>query len=593
MTGSYSPEPSRPAPPEQAAEGELHRALAVAQALLDEGRAQEALEQLRALTERHPHHAPAHNKLGICLARLGRLEEAAEAFQRAAELDPAYPAPWSNLGNVHLQQGRLDQAEAAYRKALAIDPGYAPAHNNLAAALRRMGRYDEAVYHLKQSVRLQRDRPEGGPVSASGRWLFYGVLGALALLYWLWRQRAALAVAAALAGLAWGAGSGATAQASPARLVAEPVTVEAGPVRLELVPAALGFRFEAAEPAQPLLEGGRARPGPGEPQRLVGPDPAAFERLVARLDRMLGQAPVEPRMFFEPDGRGVIVPGRAGRRVDRQALEAALRAAVASPEARVVSVPLVSVPPALSEGELAPLATARLLAVYTTRYDPGEVGRSVNIATAARELDGLVLRPGGAFSFNEAVGPRITERGYREAPVLLAGRLAEDVGGGVCQVSTTLYNAALLGGLKVTRRAPHSRPVWYVALARDAAVAYGLIDLKLQNPNPYPVAVSARAEAGELTVRLWAPEGALALPWQLRTVVEQAIPGEVELIEDLSLAPSERSVEEAGRTGYVATLWRELPLYGPIVGRERVNRSFYPPAPARVRVGRQEKAAGE
>lgn len=502
MTRSYSPEPSRPAPPERAAEGELHRALAVAQALLDEGRAQEALEQLRALTERHPHHAPAHNKLGICLARLGRLEEAAEAFQRAAELDPAYPAPWSNLGNVHLQQGRLDQAEAAYRKALAIDPGYAPAHNNLAAALRRMGRYDEAVYHLKQSVRLQRDRPEDGPVSASGRWLFYGVLGALALLYWLWRQRAALAVAAALAGLAWGAGSGATARAMPARLVAEPVTVEAGPVRLELVPAALGFRFEAAEPAQTLREGGRARPGPGEPQRLVGPDPAAFERLVARLDRMLGQAAVEPRIFFEPDGLGGIVPGRAGHRVDRQALEAALRAAVVSLEARVVPVPFVSVPPSLSKGELAPLPTVRPLAVYTTRYDPGEVDRSVNIATAARELDGLVLRPGGAFSFNEAVDPRITERGYREAPVLLEGRFTEDVGGGVCQVSTTLYNAALLAGLKVTLRAPHSRPVWYVALARDATVAYGLIDLKLQNPNPYPVAVSARAEEGELTVRV-------------------------------------------------------------------------------------------
>ena len=205
MTGSQRSEPPRPAPAEPVAEGELNRALAVAQALLDEGRLHEALEQLHALAERHPGHAPAHNKLGICLARLGRLDEAAEAFRRAAELDPAYAAPWSNLGNVHLQQGRLDEAEAAYRRALAIDPDYAPAHNNLAAALRRMGRYDEAVYHLKQAVRLQRDQPDAGAFPASARWLVYGTLGLLALLYWLWQQRL-LVVGVLLGGSALGPG---------------------------------------------------------------------------------------------------------------------------------------------------------------------------------------------------------------------------------------------------------------------------------------------------------------------------------------------------------------------------------------------------
>lgn len=592
MSGSPGPEPSRPGRLAGEPDGELQRGLAVAQALLDEGRDGEALEHLRELTRRFPLHAPAHNKLGICLARLGRLEEAAEAFERAAAMDPAYPAPWSNLGNVRLQQGELERAESAYRRALAIDPHYAPAHNNLAVALRRMGRYEEAVRHLKESVRLEQQRLGPGALPAAGRWAFYAVLGLAALLLWLWQRKGAL-LALLAAGTVWASVSAGDLRAAPARPSADVVVLEAGSLRLAVKPDELGFRFEPPEPHRSGVDGGRVGEGPGTVPRLVGPDPGALERLAARLDRAVAERPAEPRVFVEDGGRVTVVPGRPGRRVDRAALESALRAAVGSAESRVVRVPMEPVPPSLTEADLAPLVRApALLASFTTRYDPAEDGRASNIATAARELDGVVLPPGGVFSFNEAVGPRVSERGYREAPVLVEGQFVEGVGGGVCQLSTTFYNAALLAGLKVLSRAPHSRPVWYVALARDAAVADGLIDLKLRNPYPYPLAVSARASEGELAVRLWGPRPVPALPWRLHTVVEMAVPGGEEVVVDPTLADGERVVDEPARTGYLATLWRELPLYGPAVARERVNRSAYPPAPARVRAGTgQEKAA--
>ncbi|MEW6045580.1 MAG: VanW family protein [Bacillota bacterium] len=624
--------PSGTESPPPAAEGDdLNRALALAQALLDEGRAQAALDHLSALVTLHPDSAVLYNKLGICLARLNRLEEAATTFERASALDPAYAAPWSNLGNVRLEQGRPAEAEAAYRQALAIDPDYAPAHNNLAAALRRMGRYDEAVRHLKEAVRLQRDAQVDRPLSAPGRWLFYGVLGLAAILYWAWRQRLGSVVAGAvLAGLVLAADSAVHAEApGPGRsegpaaeavlpeglvaagsnaegltpselrarlavvaaaMLAEPIVLRAGDEHIEVVPASLGIQADIEATLRQAAEAARSPPGlSAEPirLRLSGPDPKAVRSLAARLDRLAGQAAVEPRIFFDAAGRGTIVPGRAGRRVDARALASLVVDAAAAPRPRVVDVPFEDTRPALSEADLAPLAEARPLASYATRYDPGQAERAGNISTAARELNGLVLRPGEVFSFNEAVGPRITERGYKEAPVLLNGRLVVDVGGGVCQVSTTLYNAALLGGLSARSRAPHSRPVWYVSLARDATVAYNLIDLRLHNPAPYPVAVQAAAGGGELTVTLWAPAWAQPLPWRLRTVVEQAILAGTVAVEDPSLAPGDERLEEPAATGYVATLWRELPLYGPFAVRERVNRSYYAPRPAQMRVAPQ------
>lgn len=586
MTTSSRSDP-RPSPEADERAGlVLQKALAGAQALMDEGRLDEALERLEALAQRHHDHAPVFNKMGICLARLGRLAEAARAFERAAQLDPAYPAPWSNLGNVRLQEGRLEEAEAAYRRALAIDPDYAPAHNNLAAALRRMGRYDEAVHHLKQSVRLQRDALDSTGRPVASRWLAYGMLGLAALLYWIWRQRGALV--AMLAAAAWVVACATSPPTAAARPAGETLVVVAGSVRLEVTADSLGLRLVTTRPAAGP-DAGRSLLAETEPAvRVEGPEPEALERLAARLDGLAGEPSIEPRVRVEEPGRAVIVPGRPGRRVDRGGLARELRAALQQGGLRPVEVPWETVAPSLTEAELEPLKSPRLLGAYVTRYDPLEQERAVNLALAAQALDGLVLRPGATFSFNEVVGPRVRERGYKEAPVLVNGRFTLDIGGGVCQTSTTLYNAALLSGLQARVRAPHSRPVWYVPLARDAAVAWGLIDLKLENSHPYPVAISARADGDELVVRLWAPSDAVALPWQLRTVVERATPAPVERRIDPSLAPGEGRLEEEGRTGYVATLWRELPLYGPAVGRQRVNVSSYPPAAAVMRVGSAE-----
>ena len=139
-----------------------------------------------------------------------------------------------------------------------------------------------------------------------------------------------------------------------------------------------------------------------------------------------------------------------------------------------------------------------VLASYSTNYYPGD--RGDNIALAAGHLDDVLVRSGESFSFNNTVGPRTGSAGYKKAGVIVEGRLEDDFGGGVCQVSSTLYNAILLAGLTPTVRTAHYAPSTYCPPGRDATVADGLLDFEFYNGMPHNVYLLTGAYDGVLTV---------------------------------------------------------------------------------------------
>jgi vancomycin resistance protein YoaR len=125
---------------------------------------------------------------------------------------------------------------------------------------------------------------------------------------------------------------------------------------------------------------------------------------------------------------------------------------------------------------------SRVLSSFETDFTHHAGPRAINIATAARYLNGSVIGPGETFSFNRTVGSRTLERGFTEAPQIVADELEPGVGGGVCQVASTLHAAAVYGGFEVLQRRSHSRPSGYAPLGLDATVIDGELDLKLKNP---------------------------------------------------------------------------------------------------------------
>lgn len=171
-----------------------------------------------------------------------------------------------------------------------------------------------------------------------------------------------------------------------------------------------------------------------------------------------------------------------------------------------------------------------LLTTFTTYYDGTNLNRASNIRLAAAKLNGTVIEAGKTLSFNDIVGARVKERGFLPAKIIEKGEFVEGVGGGVCQVSTTLYNAALLSGLKITEYHPHSLAVGYVPPSRDAMVSGDWFDLKILNTRKTPVYIRANTTKDSVTFTFYGEsDGA---EYSVLSEVTGSIPAPEELTED-------------------------------------------------------------
>lgn len=144
-----------------------------------------------------------------------------------------------------------------------------------------------------------------------------------------------------------------------------------------------------------------------------------------------------------------------------------------------------------------------VLSTYTTRFNPGNVGRTTNMRLGIAAIDGRVLEPGEVFSLNGTVGERTAERGYQEAIIFENGKMVKGLGGGISQVTGTLFNAALLANLPIVTYRTHSRPVDYIPIGRDATVAWGLFDMKFKNDHQTPIYISYTIKGRRATARLF------------------------------------------------------------------------------------------
>lgn len=224
------------------------------------------------------------------------------------------------------------------------------------------------------------------------------------------------------------------------------------------------------------------------------------------------------------------------------------------------------------------------LAAFSTGLGERTAAQQHNIRVAAAALDGAVIEPGEEFSFNARVGPRTLDRGYRRAEALLEGELVTSVGGGICQVSSTVYNAALAAGLTVITRVPHAWTARSVPPGRDATVWYGKTDLVLRNDRPHPVSLRLRAAAG----RLQAEVLGTAVPGEAveaRVEVLGQEPTPVVRRYEPSWPRGRRRVLDPGQPGCRVSLVRYFLRDGRVLRREVVSKDRYLPRPRLVAIG--------
>lgn len=298
------------------------------------------------------------------------------------------------------------------------------------------------------------------------------------------------------------------------------------------------------------------------------------------IARRINRPPVDARLSFN-SGSVRVVPEQPGLRLDLAENASHIKKEINSGATYIRLITEV-VPPRLKASDFRGIDG--IIASYSTSYKTWERSRAHNIKRACRAINGFLLKPGRVFSYNAVVGPRLRKNGYLDAPQFVRGKIVEGTGGGVCQVSTTLYNAALLANLKIRERSHHSRPVAYVPLGRDATVEYGLLDLKFENTTNVPIYISAFAENGRVTINIFGKRSNQQV--EILTSGHKLIPPDVHERQESRLKPGESVVEQPGREGHRVEVYRVIKVGGKIVRRELISRNYYPPEPRIIAVGR-------
>ena len=250
------------------------------------------------------------------------------------------------------------------------------------------------------------------------------------------------------------------------------------------------------------------------------------------------------------------------------------------------TIPLKTLYPEVTTNDIGTEAFPDLLATYTTSYATSNSNRSTNIALAAKKINGTVLMPGEEFSFNGTVGKRTTAAGFKVAGVYSNGQVTSDVGGGICQVSSTLYNSVLKANLEITNRVNHTFTVAYVPIGLDATVSWGAPDFKFKNSRSYPVKIVATTANKKITVSIYGLKEDVEYEVELVSYKTATVPYSTVYTTDTSLAPGQTKVVQSGSNGAKAVSYRVLKLNDQEVSRTLLSKDTYSPHNQIIAVGK-------
>lgn len=241
------------------------------------------------------------------------------------------------------------------------------------------------------------------------------------------------------------------------------------------------------------------------------------------------------------------------------------------------TIPLKIVKPKITVKSLPQEAFPDQLATYSTTYAASNYNRSTNISLATKAVDGCVLMPGETFSYNDTLGQRTTAKGYKEAGAYVNGQVTTDVGGGICQVSSTLYNATLLCNLEIVDRRNHTFESSYVPVGQDATVSWKSPDFKFKNNREYPIRISATAGNGRVTFTIYGVKSENDYEVKIQSSKTETIPFTTQYVDDPSMPIGKTKVTQAGSNGCKSQTYKILYKNGKEVSRTLINSDTYKP----------------
>ena len=241
--------------------------------------------------------------------------------------------------------------------------------------------------------------------------------------------------------------------------------------------------------------------------------------------------------------------------------------------------------PSKTVKEIGTEAFPDLLATFSTNYQASNKSRTTNLKIAANKVNGTVLLPDEEFSYNKTLGERTVEAGFKNAAGYSAGKVVDVVGGGICQISSTIYDAVVMANLNVTVRRNHQFVTSYLPAGKDATVVWGAQDFKFVNTRKYPVRITATVEGGVATVQVWGVKEETEYDITIETKKIATIAYTTEYVQDPTLPAGEQKVVQQGSNGRKVEAYKVTRLNGQVVSTTLLSKDTYNPMKKIVHVG--------
>lgn len=290
------------------------------------------------------------------------------------------------------------------------------------------------------------------------------------------------------------------------------------------------------------------------------------------IDKIYDEVYTEPKDAYYTKEPFEIFPHVNGINFDKEAAKKILEE-----DKEEYEIPLVITTPEITTNKIGTEAFPDMLSTFSTRYDASNTPRTTNLKLAMQKLDGVVVNPGEIFSYNKTLGKRTAEAGYKEAGGYAGGRVVQTLAGGICQISSTLYDAAVYANLDIVERHNHMFLAGYVGAGKDATVVYGAYDLKFKNTRKYPIMIKTSIGGGVAKISIFGIKEEVEYEIEISTKILSYTPYKVIYETDNSLASGTEKVSQSGMNGCKSITYKILKLNGAQVSSTVLSTDTYDP----------------
>lgn len=302
-------------------------------------------------------------------------------------------------------------------------------------------------------------------------------------------------------------------------------------------------------------------------------DEGKKDAVLTNLAREIHKKPLDAHPIFNEDGTITIAKSEKGRYLDLNEAKGLLNKDMLNEEK--IELPVYDTEPKIQSDYYQGID--KVLGDFSTDYSSSIKNRKENIKIASEKFNNMKLNPGDEISFNDIVGEISEATGFKNATVIVGGEYETGIGGGICQVSTTLYNSLILSDLEIVERHNHSRPINYVDLGTDAAVARGYKDLKFKNNTNNPIIILAEADGQKLDFKVLG--NSADRDYQVKIIPQRlgVVSPDVKTTYSDSVPEGETVVKESGKNGYSYKTYKEVVKNGEVVEKKEISKSYYVP----------------